>query len=305
MGLKAHICYNISMNILSVSFKKSILLSVLFCMSFMNVIGCSVNKPADKADDNKDDESTSTVYKYKTSADNYTDFKIKKSVYDDESVTLYYTGDDKLKNKDSYIKCFDKDGEEISDSKFSERFYDNRIVIKSKNPQKISGVYIYPTENYDYYYKIRYLDSDDYALLTCWFVYDLGWEDIGDDDKYLFESEKQEIKEAAAEAEQNEKEAYEILKGLWINQDDPERTIEINENEYGGFSFIYYDPEYDDTWDTSMESLYYYFDDYENVYDFTGSTGNMTAPVYLWVSEDKEYLYYDNEKQSPYIRTQK
>ena len=283
---------------------RSIILTLLICSSVFMLIGCTDNKDKnnDKAGEDNSDKKESTVYKYRNPDDTYNDFKLKKSVYEDDRLTLYFSGDDGLNNKDSYVKCYDKDGNQISDSKFNDHFYNDKIVIKSKDPQRISGVYIYPSENFDYYYKIRYLDSDDYAILTCWFVCDLGWEDTGDEDKYLFESEKQERKDAAAAADQNEKEAYEMLKGMWINQDDPNCTIEITENDYGGYNFVYYDPEYDETWDTSMESLYYYFDDYKDVYDFTGSTGNMTCPVYLWVSEDKEYLYYDSELSSPFVR---
>ena len=286
----------------TVSIRKTfIIISFIFLGLFMfYLMGCSGKRTESETEtDTKADDKESVEFVYKK-PDSSFDFFLKKTIYKKNNLVVYFKGDNNLNGKKAYVKCFDKEGEEIK--RFNASIKNNKILIKTSDPARVSGIYVYPEENYDYYYKIRYLDSDDYAILQSMFVYDLGWEDLGDTDKYLFDSEKKEIKENAQKAAQNEREAFEMIKGKWINQDDPDKTIDIFENDNGTFTLSLYDPEEDDTYDYYMESLYYYFDDYLNAYDITGSTGNMTAPVYLWISEDGIYLYEDKSFESPYIK---
>ncbi|MCR4787952.1 MAG: hypothetical protein K5888_05140 [Lachnospiraceae bacterium] len=237
-----------------------------------------------------------TVYKYKD-PDKSHDIVLKKTVYKDDSVIIYFSGDTEFsKEAKSSIECFDKDGKKISESKYSFKFKDGQVIIKTSNPEKISGVYLYPDEYHDMYFMIRYLDSDDYAILTNYFVYDLGWSPSGDEDKYLFESEKKEREDNAAEAARIDSEAMEMLVGHWVCENG--NTIDITEDHECKVYIAEDDYEYEDY----FYRIYYYFEDSLNAYEFTCSTGDTTAPRWFYMSSDKIYLYDDKDMENKYVR---
>ena len=204
---------------------------------------------------------------------------------EDGKLTIYFDYDEEI-DKESYVLCFDENGEEIPDNKFTFKINDKKgtIEIKYKKADLINGIEFHPDEYNDISFKIRYLQSDDYAILTTYFVCDLGYKDIGDEDKYLFESEKKEIEENQKRAAEEYEESYELIKGMWASIDNNDYVL-IEKDDTGRLVLEYHFLDDYDVTQTDIiycESLGIYGENSETGgMEFYASTGNMTAPVYI------------------------
>ncbi|MCR4991064.1 MAG: hypothetical protein K6A38_09395 [Lachnospiraceae bacterium] len=285
---------------------KVLLLVFIVIFVVIGSCGCAKTKESSTADkknetkNTKDDDGNETgkrkVFKY-DDPDEEHDLILKKSVYEEGKLTIYFDYDGEI-DKESYVRCFDKDGEEISDNKFTFKINEKKqtIEIKFKKADLISGIEFHPDEYNDISFKIRYLRSDDYAILTTYFVCDLGYEDYGDEDKYLFESEKKQIEEIKKKAAVEYEEAYEMIKGTWCSiKNDDYVFIEEDENT-GSLVLEYHYLDEKDVTQTDLiycESLGIYGENSETgALELYASTGNMTAPVYINLFENGTVLSF-------------
>ena len=172
--------------------------------------------------------SNTVTYRYKNS-DNGSGVSISKSVYGDNELKLYIKG---LSDKPS-VCAFDDEFNRLTDN-FDVTYKNNILTIKGSDTNKISGLDI--EETWSRFY-IRYLDSDEYALMYEVEASEIGWVMYGDKEKYYTADElaKQQAQIDAANAEQEEN--FELLKGMWICNNDPNLYLEFYESPDGNRKF--------------------------------------------------------------------
>ncbi len=140
-----------------------------------------------------------TVYKYEDAsvADN---LKFRKTVYRDGRIDLYMRGDmdDSFKVKECYNSKL-----ELLDGTWETKYSSGKYSIIGEKASEISGIVI---ENDKLRYRIRYLDSKQYAILWEQNVTDKGWKSFGDEKAYDTKEEWKAKKEAErADSEKKEK----------------------------------------------------------------------------------------------------
>ncbi|MBE5894207.1 MAG: hypothetical protein E7285_00900 [Lachnospiraceae bacterium] len=123
--------------------------------------------------------------------------------------------------------CYNADFEVIEeDADFD--MEDEVLIIYSDAPEEISGLRI--DLSTDLYFCVRYLDSDNYAMLGYSWADDVGMLSSGDEEAYYTEEEKeaQAREEEERIAEYNR--IYQMLEGVW---EDEEGTCRIEVWESG------------------------------------------------------------------------
>lgn len=123
--------------------------------------------------------------------------------------------------------CYNADFEVIEeDADFAVE--DDVLIIYSDSPEEISGLRI--DLSGDLYFSIRYLDSDNYAMLGYSWADDAGMLPSGDEEAYYTEEEKEaqvrEEEESLAEYDR----IYRMLEGVW---EDEEGTCRVEVWESG------------------------------------------------------------------------
>lgn len=136
------------------------------------------------------------------------------------------------------------------------------------------------------------MDSDDYVKITGVFVCDYGWSESGDMDKFLFDDEKKDIEENATRHKDMTEKALDLMCGLWTTENN-DQVINISVDDIG----ILYDEKYLDDNGEFSELIHTYvevinctFEQEENRYSIMLSTGESTAGIYFYITEDKEKL---------------
>lgn len=129
------------------------------------------------------------------------------------------------------VICYDGNFNELNDVDFD--MDNNKLIITGEDASRISGLYI--RVNVDKEIKVRYLDSDDYAMIVYTWADDVGMMPDGDFDTYYTDEEKQEQAESDAELEAAEAEAFSYIEGVWENE---EKTLRLEIKEEDGERFI-------------------------------------------------------------------
>ena len=155
------------------------------------------------------------------------DIKIKRTeVYPDKLVITFADGS---LSKVESIVCYGTDFSVIEENpQFS--FSGNKLTIETQNADMISGLHI--EENSNIYFKVRYLDSDSYAMLVYSWADDFGYMTGGDEDTYYTQEEKDEQEADALALAEAENAAYNKLLGTWVNESETVR-IEFSYGEDG------------------------------------------------------------------------
>ena len=164
---------------------------------------------------------------------------IKKTVYYEDRVEIYFNS----RNLENISFCCESLG-----NWSKEENKNNKLILYSDKPENITALSAH-TNWYEVYF--RYLDSDKYATIWCFWADDLGCDEYkGDKDKYYTPEELSYQAQAAAEAaqrakerEEQSREICESIKGIWVSDDgdyfeitnDPSPTLlyfEAEDNMY-------------------------------------------------------------------------
>lgn len=146
--------------------------------------------------------------------------------YTDEALYIYVSGADA--GKITECTCFDKNCQTIKCGwKLSAGR--SRIVIKGANAKDISGVTLYLTSEEEY--KIRYLDSNQCAMLYGTFVCDIGTEYTGDTERFKSDAERAMVEQRKQAKKDACEAAYSFLEGMWCSKNNSSHYISAYSND--------------------------------------------------------------------------
>ena len=174
-----------------------------------------------------------TIYKYKESK--IGDVNLRKTVYEDNQVTLFLKDADKFTDF-ANITCFDNNFKVI-DCDWDVVPKKNQLIIKGNDANKISGIEIIAKYNSEML-QIRYLDSDQFAQLTSYWAEDLGWDTYGDEKAYYTKAQLDARQERIEAIQRKNDEVFHMFEGVYVCEDNPDLYIEIYESEKGRRFFI-------------------------------------------------------------------
>ena len=140
------------------------------------------------------------TYQYPETALLFDSLHIKKTVYSPGVMELYYRGG---QFKDNPIRCYDANFEDLGDQ-FDHTFRNGVLTVRADFAEKISGLTI-EDRAHDIIYRLRYLDSPQFAWLADVFWYDKGWSETGDREAYYSAAELQAEADRKAESQKSEK----------------------------------------------------------------------------------------------------
>ena len=107
------------------------------------------------------------TYPYPETSVLFDDFHITKTIYSQGTMRLYYRG---VQFKDNPIRCYDANFEDLGDQ-FDHTFRNGVLTVQADFAEKISGLTI-EDRAHDIIYRLRYLDSPQFAWLADVFWYD-------------------------------------------------------------------------------------------------------------------------------------
>ena len=168
-------------------------------------------------------KESKTVYAYGESSLTEAFSLEKMAVYQDRA-ELYF--ENASFDTISKVFCYDKDFKYLEEAEID--FNKGVLTLKSSDPAKISGIALYVSS--DYYFKIRYLDSDQYAVLTYEFVSDIGFEEFGDRKAYYTDEELKKEKEDEQAEYESDRKVFDYLEGNWVSEDGNSRKYFYEEN---------------------------------------------------------------------------
>ena len=200
--------------------KKTILVTALMVICMCLMTACGKEKP---------------LKTYTYNHEEILEISIEKTmIYSDKLVIEF--SEDSLYGAEEVV-CYDDDFNMMDDIDYS--VAKDKITIHTESASQISGLYI--RVNFDKEINVRYLDSDNYAMIVYTWADDIGMMPNGDLDTYYTEKEKQERAEREAELEAAEAEAFSLIEGVWENDEktlrleimyvDENRVIKVYEEE--------------------------------------------------------------------------
>ena len=169
------------------------------------------------------------TYQYPETAVLFDDFQIKKTVYSPGVMKLYYRGG---QFKDTPIRCYDANFEDLGDQ-FEYSFQNGVLTVQADFAEQISGLMIDDPDQ-SVRYRLRYLDSSQFASLTDIFWYDAGWSETGDAEAYYSAEELQAEADRKAAIRQEKQETFALLEGTWVCEDGLSKyEFTVNEDKSG------------------------------------------------------------------------
>ena len=169
-----------------------------------------------------------TVYQYRKT-EVFQNFYVKKAVYTPGELKLYYRGG---AFKDNTIRCYGADFEDLGDA-FTYTFQNGVLTIQADFAEQISGLMIDDPDQ-SVRYRLRYLDSSQFASLTDIFWYDAGWSETGDAQTYYSAEELQAEADRKAAIRQEKLETFALLEGTWVCTDGLSKyEFTVNEDKSG------------------------------------------------------------------------
>ena len=172
--------------------------------------------------------SNRTVYQYRET-EVFQNFHVKKAVYTPGELKLYYRGG---QFKDNPIRCYDANFEDLGDQ-FEYSFQNGVLTVQADFAEKISGLTI-EDRAHDIIYRLRYLDSSQFAWLADVFWYDEGWSETGDREAYYSAAELQAEADRKAESQKEAQEVFALLEGTWVTEDGLQKyEFVANEDKSG------------------------------------------------------------------------
>ena len=172
--------------------------------------------------------SSRTVYQYRET-EVFQNFYVKKAVYTPGELKLYYRGG---AFKDNTVRCYGADFEDLGDA-FAYTFQNGVLTIRADFAEQISGLMI-DDPGQSVRYRLRYLDSSQFASLTDIFWYDDGWSETGDAEAYYSAEELQAEADRKAAIRQESLETFALLEGTWVCEDGLRKyEFTVNEDKSG------------------------------------------------------------------------
>lgn len=169
-----------------------------------------------------------TVYQYRKT-EVFQNFYVKKAVYTPGELKLYYRGG---AFKDNTVRCYGADFEDLGDA-FAYTFQNGVLTIQADFAEQISGLMIDDPDQ-SVRYRLRYLDSSQFASLTDIFWYDAGWSETGDAKTYYSAEELQAEADRRAAIRQEKQETFALLEGTWVCEDGLSKyEFTVNEDKSG------------------------------------------------------------------------
>ena len=169
-----------------------------------------------------------TVYQYRKT-EVFQNFYVKKAVYTPGELKLYYRGG---AFKDNTVRCYGADFEDLGDA-FAYTFQNGVLTIQADFAEQISGLMIDDPDQ-SVRYRLRYLDSSQFASLTDIFWYDAGWSETGDAEAYYSAEELQAEADRKAAIRQEKLETFALLEGTWVCEDGLSKyEFTVNEDKSG------------------------------------------------------------------------
>lgn len=152
------------------------------------------------------------VYKYNNN-EVKAGITIEKSEYYNDKLVIYGNGFDRSMEVSG---CYDDMLKPIDDN-FSYDISTKKIIISIEAARRISGVYI---KSGDVEYKIRYLDSDQYAMIWSEFVCDIGIVENGNIDAYYTSQELESMKAVQIAEDIKLSNNFSPLEGNWESENE-------------------------------------------------------------------------------------
>ena len=169
------------------------------------------------------------TYRYPETSVLFDDFQIKKTVYSPGVMKLYYRGG---QFKDTPIRCYDANFEDLGDQ-FEYSFQNGVLTVQADFAEQISGLMIDDPDQ-SVRYRLRYLDSSQFASLTDIFWYDAGWSETGDAEAYYSAEERKAEEDRKAAIRQETLETFALLEGTWVCTDGLRKyEFTVNEDKSG------------------------------------------------------------------------
>ncbi len=200
--------------------KKVFLTIVLMMICIFSLTACGKEKP---------------LKTYTYNHEEILEISIEKTMLYSDNLVIEFS-EDSLYGAEEVV-CYDDDFNMMDDIDYS--VAKDKITIHTERASQISGLYI--RVNFDKEINVRYLDSDNYAMIVYTWADDIGMMPQGDLDTYYTEKEKQEQAEREAELEAAEAEAFSLIEGIWENDEktlrleimcvDENRVIKVYEEE--------------------------------------------------------------------------
>lgn len=150
------------------------------------------------------------IYKYDNSKSGV-GITIDRSEYSDDKLVIYGSG------FDAYMEvsaCYDNRLNSI-DETYDYNVSNKKITISIENAKRISGIYM---QAGDLEYRIRYLDTNQYAMIWSEFVCDVGYEEKGNIEAYYTRQELAAKQTALNVANKKLADNFSIIEGNWESQ---------------------------------------------------------------------------------------
>ena len=160
------------------------------------------------------------TYQYPETAVLFDDLHIKKTVYSPGLMKLYYRGG---QFKDTPIRCYDADFEDLGDQ-FEYSFKNGVLTIRAEFAERISGLTI-DDSAHDTIYRLRYLDSPQFAWLADTLWMDYGVMTMGDEALYYSDAERQPQAERERAEREQMRNTFALLEGTWISEDGLQKYV--------------------------------------------------------------------------------
>ena len=202
--------------------KKIVFIAAFMVICIFSLVACG-----------KDKEKPIKTYTY--NQEEILEISIEKTMLYSDKIVIEFSDDSISKAEE--VVCYDNDFNVVEYIDYT--IGEDKITIHTESASQISGLYI--RVNFDKEIKVRYLDSDNYAMIVYTWADDIGMMPNGDLDTYYTEKEKQERVEREAELEAAEAEAFSLIEGIWENDEktlrleimyvDENRVIKVYEEE--------------------------------------------------------------------------
>ena len=160
------------------------------------------------------------TYQYPETSVLFDDFHITKTIYSQGTMRLYYRG---VQFKDNPIRCYDANFEDLGDQ-FDHTFRNGVLTVQADFAEKISGLAI-EDRAHDIIYRLRYLDSPQFAWLADTFWLDYGMMTMGDEARYYSDAERQAQAERKRAEHEQTRNIFALLEGTWISEDGLQKYV--------------------------------------------------------------------------------
>ena len=160
------------------------------------------------------------TYQYPETSVLFDDFHITKTIYSQGTMRLYYRG---VQFKDNPIRCYDANFEDLGDQ-FDHTFRNGVLTVQADFAEKISGLTI-EDRAHDIIYRLRYLDSPQFAWLADTFWLDYGMMTMGDEARYYSDAERQAQAERKRAEHEQTRNIFALLEGTWISEDGLQKYV--------------------------------------------------------------------------------